>query len=294
MSARWFRVYDDLIDDPKVQRLPAELFRALINLWCLASKGDGELPPMEDVAYKLRVSVLRAAQIISKLGEAGLLDAGENGPTPHNWSGRQYKSDVSTERVKRFRKRHETVSATPPDTESEQRQSQNKNRARDVSVSPEAEFAETFWPAYPNKTAKPKALQSFVTKRRQFPLQTIMDGLERYIRCKPPDRQWLNPTTFLNQERFNDQPARAGPQSFSEIVREHMEDCDARIGDTGNGRPKLCGDGCEQYLEPIREPAWNAGGGQEARAQVADGATDRGTEISCVENGRYERWPRGD
>jgi hypothetical protein len=34
---RWFRVYDDLVDDPKVQQLDPSLFKALINFWCLAA-----------------------------------------------------------------------------------------------------------------------------------------------------------------------------------------------------------------------------------------------------------------
>lgn len=35
--SRWFRVYDDLVDDPKVQRLSAELFRAR---FLAAAKGE--------------------------------------------------------------------------------------------------------------------------------------------------------------------------------------------------------------------------------------------------------------
>ncbi len=34
-----------------------------------------------------------------------------------------------------------------------------------------------------------------------------MAGLDRYIRTKPADRAWLNPETFINQERWTDQPA---------------------------------------------------------------------------------------
>ena len=34
-----------------------------------------------------------------------------------------------------------------------------------------------------------------------------MAGLQNYIRDKPPDRQWLNPSNFLNQKRFLDAPA---------------------------------------------------------------------------------------
>ncbi|WP_420354814.1 helix-turn-helix domain-containing protein [Bartonella choladocola] len=71
----------------------------------------------------------------------------------------------------------------------------------------EAEFHETFWPAFPNKVGKPKALISFLKARKKDSLETIMTGLQRYVTGKPPDRAWLNPTTFLNQERWNDQPA---------------------------------------------------------------------------------------
>lgn len=71
----------------------------------------------------------------------------------------------------------------------------------------ETEFQDIFWPAYPNKVGKPKALTSFIKARGKNGLPDIMAGLRRYVETKPPDRQWLNPTTFLNQERWNDQPA---------------------------------------------------------------------------------------
>ena len=71
----------------------------------------------------------------------------------------------------------------------------------------EAEFHENFWPAFPNKVGKPKALTAFLKARKKDSLENIMAGLKRYVTGKPPDRAWLNPTTFLNQERWNDQPA---------------------------------------------------------------------------------------
>lgn len=121
--SRWFRVYDDLVDDPKVQRLSAENFRALINLWCLASKGEGLLPPLEDIAFKLRVSEDKATRLLADLSKAGLLVNDETGTSPHKWGARQFKSDVSNERVKRHRERQRNVTSpvtvTPPDTEAD-------------------------------------------------------------------------------------------------------------------------------------------------------------------------------
>ena len=36
---QWLRLYDDVLDDPEVQRLPPDLFKHWVNLLCLANKG---------------------------------------------------------------------------------------------------------------------------------------------------------------------------------------------------------------------------------------------------------------
>lgn len=123
MSARWFRVYEDMIDDPKVQRLPADLFRALVNLWCLASACGGALPAAGDIAFKLRKSEAETSKIINGLLDAKLLDRDGETFLPHNWNGRQFKSDVSTDRVQHHRQRKRNVSGnvsvTPPEAETD-------------------------------------------------------------------------------------------------------------------------------------------------------------------------------
>ncbi len=104
-ASHWFRVYNALVDDPKVQQLPDALFKALVNLWCLASQNGGALPPTEDVAYKLRVKPTRAAELVKKLLAVGLLEREGAVVAPHNWGSRQFQSDYSTPRVQRFRQR---------------------------------------------------------------------------------------------------------------------------------------------------------------------------------------------
>lgn len=121
--SRWWRAHDEAIDDPKLQRLPGDLFKAWFNLCCLTSANGGILPAIEDVAFKLRVSEKRAIEILEDLSARGLIDEIEGKMQPHNWDVRQFKSDVSTDRVNRFRKRHRNVSPavseTPPETETE-------------------------------------------------------------------------------------------------------------------------------------------------------------------------------
>jgi hypothetical protein len=116
---RWLRLYDDTINDPKILKLPEATRWHWIAMLCIASKNDGVLPALDDVSIQLRVTAAKATEIIAALVKAGLLDKTETGFSPHNWNGRQYKSDVSTERVKRFRNGKRNVSETPPEAETE-------------------------------------------------------------------------------------------------------------------------------------------------------------------------------
>jgi hypothetical protein len=120
---RWFRVYEDLVDDPKVQRLDPSLFKALINLWCLTSANNGVLPSIDEIAFKLRMRAEKAERLLNELRAAGLIDDDEKGARPHKWDQRQFRSDVSTSRVKRFRERRRDVSTpfyeTAPEAEAE-------------------------------------------------------------------------------------------------------------------------------------------------------------------------------
>jgi hypothetical protein len=143
--SRWFRFYDDAVNDPKVQRLPGEKFKAWVNLLCLASKNNGVLPPLVDISYTLRLSVEKLSALLDELCAAGLLDPIEVSDAPmsyepHNWSGRQFKSDVSNERVKRYRQRQRNVTVTPPDTEQIQITETEKKDAASAAIDPEKLF----------------------------------------------------------------------------------------------------------------------------------------------------------
>lgn len=140
--SRWFRLYDDAINDPKLLKLPDNMRWIWVAMLCIASKNGGVLPPVDDVALSLRVPDAKAGEYITKLVKAKLFDRTDAGFIPHNWDGRQFKSDTSKERVKRHRenKRNvtddvacnvtstvtDTVTVTPPEqsrAETESKQS---------------------------------------------------------------------------------------------------------------------------------------------------------------------------
>lgn len=123
---RWFRFYAESVNDPKVQRLAAHLFKTWVNLLCLASANGGTLPSREDIAFQLRMSDHDANSQIDELIGLGLLDiAAGKSLEPHNWKARQFMSDISKDRVRKHRtKKAEAslkpecnVTVTPPDTE---------------------------------------------------------------------------------------------------------------------------------------------------------------------------------
>ena len=140
--SRWWRAYDEAVDDPKLQKLPGELFKAWFNLCCITSQNGGVLPPIEDVAFKLRTSVSKAKSIVDRLVELELIDETDGNFAPHNWDARQFKSDVkdptAPERMRKYRKNKkgvtesvtqetvtQTVTVTPPRTDTEQNRTED-------------------------------------------------------------------------------------------------------------------------------------------------------------------------
>lgn len=65
-----------------------------------------------------------------------------------------------------------------------------------------------FWKAYPHKVGKGDAAKAFKTAIKKTTLDEIIKAIHRYVQTKPPDRPYCNPSTWLNQERWNDEPAR--------------------------------------------------------------------------------------
>jgi hypothetical protein len=135
MSERWFRFYEGVPHDPKILRLTDKQYRLWTYLLCFASAGKGILPPIADLETIMRLPRGKLRKTLEELQAAGLIDETADGLTPHNWHRRQFKSDVSTERVNKWRERHRNVSSnvarnvsgngsgnvaeTPPDTDTD-------------------------------------------------------------------------------------------------------------------------------------------------------------------------------
>lgn len=115
----WFRLHESTLDNPKVQKLPDRLFKGWVNILCVASRYGGLLPSIADIAFAMRKSEEEVKKLVTALVVANLIDETDEGLKPHDWSDHQFQSDVSTPRVKQFRKRqkerNETVSRNAPE-----------------------------------------------------------------------------------------------------------------------------------------------------------------------------------
>lgn len=125
---QWFRLYHRIVDDEKLRLLAFEDRWHFVALCCL--KADGLLDTPNDnlrsrkIAVKLGVQLRELDEIGRRLQEVDLVD--EN-LSPVAWDELQYKSDNSTDRVKKYRekqqrntmKRERNVSVTRQETETE-------------------------------------------------------------------------------------------------------------------------------------------------------------------------------
>ncbi len=92
----------------------------------------------------------------------------------------------------------------------------NQQPTTTISVSPNgdtdpkkrASAFGVFWKEYPHKVGRGAALRSWAKAiDAAGGLDVILDGLRRYVQTKPADRPWCNPATWLNQQRWLDEPA---------------------------------------------------------------------------------------
>lgn len=214
MSNPWFRMYSEAVDDEKLRLLAFEdrwHFVALLCLKCqgVLDAGDDEKMLQRKVAVKLGLQLRELEAVQLRLQEVGLIGEGFQ---PIAWNERQYKSDTSAERTRAYRermKRHGDVTVTAQETDTDS-DSDLKPSSSSVTVIPkaEADFAD-FWEMYPNKVGKLEAMKAW--KKAKPNLNEVL----RALSWQKKTDKWLknggqfvpNPSTYINQGRWLDQPA---------------------------------------------------------------------------------------
>jgi hypothetical protein len=245
---RWLRLYDDTINDPKILKLPEAMRWHWIAMLCITSKYEGSLPALDDIAIQLRVTAAKATEIISVLLKAGLLDKTETGFVPHNWNGRQYKSDVSTNRVKRFRNAKRNVAVTPPETDTEADTETDNSEANASGAEAPVDFRKKLFNEGLSKLATmtgkgPDACRSFVGKCLQAASDdavTVLGLIEEAERNRVVDPSaWIRarlPTTGPPGKPLTEFQIR---QRQTESIRNELENFATGSSSRGQENPRL-------------------------------------------------------
>lgn len=156
----WIKVYRRLLEDYGWNQLSDTNKATLLEFWLLASEKDGELPDVEEIAFRLRRDQEFVNQQMLELQDF-----------------LQPKKDKALIKTS-------------------------------VEVKGDHEGFEEFWEHYPKKVAKAKCNELWNKKKPN------LDQCIKTLAWQVVSDQWQkgfipNPQTWLNQERWDDQPPRS-------------------------------------------------------------------------------------
>lgn len=160
----WFRYHTDALDNPKIQSLPAVLFRFWVNLLCVSKKVDGFIPEISEISFRCRCSEQQAKEWIAELKRRKLIDElSPNEMVMHDWNEHQFVSDDVTARVRKHRaKRKGNVSVTPSE------QSRADNRAEQMPVGQSSSGLKKKKPEVSGKLTTTDDPQKFATPKDEL------------------------------------------------------------------------------------------------------------------------------
>jgi hypothetical protein len=222
----WIKLHRALLDNYEYHCLPVASRALAPMLWLLASEYEnGRITAsFAAVAFRLRMAEGELRDALKPLIDGGFFVA-DSAPLAAR------KRSAIPEKEKENKR----------ETETEKKETRAR-RAPLAEVTPE--FTR-FFEAYPHKVGKLRAVKEFATVRRKgIALETIMDGLARYVASKPADRPWLNPATFLHQGRWEDQPAAVAERVSSAADQRKSAFADAlqrarEYGEGGGEPPRM-------------------------------------------------------
>jgi DNA-binding transcriptional regulator YhcF (GntR family) len=149
----WIKLYDEILDDPKMGRLSDGAYRLCINVFLLANRSDerdGRLPDFEDMAWALRISQDDLQKYWQELERAEIVCMVDGMPMVTKFAERQTTPVPVAERVRAHRGRKkqeetennadETASAGDSNDDVTQRyQNKKEDKDKDHSLSANAD-----------------------------------------------------------------------------------------------------------------------------------------------------------
>lgn len=240
----WFKAHNEALSDPKIAwvarqakvSLP-EAFGWWMSILSIASASpergklmltETEPYTAEDIACNVTCNVSVTLAMLHTFQRAGLLAQNEDVYEVVNWAKRQGNAKPGAQRTRECRERKQVESVTLPKRycnaiELEQEieiDKENvppnplKGEVRTTKTNGHDPNFDTWWEAYPKKRAKPDAEKSWKKNAPKRPqIADMLKALEwqrvSYDWTKDGGQFIPNPTTYLNQGRWTDEPQGA-------------------------------------------------------------------------------------
>jgi hypothetical protein len=187
----WIKLYREILDDLEFHALDPVSAKLLVLLWLLASENEGELPPLDVISFRLRVSVPHIVSCIPSLEHWLICD------------------DIAL--ISGVYQEITVADIEVPRREEKRREEKEKNMVGEGFAS--------FWEPYPRKVAKAEALKAFKKQHINGELPLILADIEK----RKTSEDWLksngqfipHPATYLNQRRWEDESTTSQPDPFA-------------------------------------------------------------------------------
>jgi hypothetical protein len=183
-SPPWIKLHRHILEQRDITMISDCSFRVLVGLWLLASEDKemmGTLPPVDDIAFRLRLEKSIITKALQELGP--WLDGGDI-----TMISPRYQGDVPEERRGEVEK----------------------------EVKERCCAFDAFWLQYPNKKSKKKARAIYegVVSRGEATHEVLLGAVIKYAASDEVMRGYAkHPTTWLNGGCWDDEPTPAKKQT---------------------------------------------------------------------------------
>lgn len=201
---KWFRMYGEMTDDPKIGVLTDAEFRTWVELLCLACREEklGLTSATKDnINWLLRRDVTVTVDVLIERKLVTLNSEGFIKIT--RWEERQMSSDTSAARMRKLREKTKrdvtSLKSDAPEKRREEKKVSKKNIQKENLV------FEKFWELFPRQRRgdKTKTLSAWNLAITKSTAEEILHGLEAYIGSNEVANGFAKgATAWLNDSRW--------------------------------------------------------------------------------------------
>lgn len=195
----WIKLYHEILDDPKMGRLPDHLFRRAIEMFLLAGSEDngGYLPKLADMAWRLHTGEEDVLNCLEALSKLDIVEETDDGWLVVHFSDRQDAAS-NAERQARYRSRRqksEYYNATDNETNNGDVTKRNVDIDKDIDTESDiplsGETAPDFLSITPLEAKRTPGIRQFCDATGRYPGKAQLPIVWR--RCKAMTVEQMRP-----------------------------------------------------------------------------------------------------